>query len=69
MVDRRRFELHFDDGRVEVVPDLHSARRIASQRPDHAADVWAVSPNDLGLGSRVERLRAIDSATLDDATR
>ena len=61
MLDRR-LELHFDDGRVEVAEDLQSARRIASQRPDHAAVVWAVSPNDLGLGSRVERLGAMHGA-------
>jgi hypothetical protein len=62
MMQRRnspRLELHFDDGRVEVVDDLPSARRIASQRPDHTAEIWAVSRNDLGVGWRVDRIDRI----------
>jgi hypothetical protein len=59
MVDWRRLELHFDDGLVEVADDLQAARSIASRRPDHDVVVWAVSPNDLGLGSRIARFGAI----------
>jgi hypothetical protein len=66
MADRLRLELHFDDERVEVADDLAAARRIASKRPDNAAEVWAVSPNDLGVGWRVEHLGATASADRPD---
>jgi hypothetical protein len=47
---RSRVELHFADGRIEVVPDTNSARRVLESQPGGSVSAWVVSQNDLGIG-------------------
>lgn len=55
MRGRFRIEVRFDDGRVSTASSVKAARRfVESQRG--AAEIWSVWPNDLGVGTRIDRV-------------
>jgi hypothetical protein len=56
MKRKQRIEIHFRSGRIEQVESLDQARSVVLAHPQEALEVWLVSPNDLGIASRIERL-------------
>jgi hypothetical protein len=52
---RFRIEVRFDDGRVSEARDVKQARRLVDSQTT-AAETWSVWPNDLGVGTRIDRV-------------
>jgi hypothetical protein len=55
MRSRFRIEVRFADGRVVATRDVRQARRLVDSQTT-AADIWSVWPNDLGVGTRIDRV-------------
>jgi hypothetical protein len=56
MKRKQRIEIHFENGRIEQAENLRRAQEVIRAHPEEAVEIWLVSANDLGIGSRVERL-------------
>jgi hypothetical protein len=50
-----RIEVRFADGRVSSARGLKQARRLAEAQQS-PAEIWSVWPNDLGVGTRIDRV-------------
>jgi hypothetical protein len=52
---RFRIEVRFADGRVSTARGVREARRLARAQ-GAPAEIWSVWPNDLGVGTRIDRV-------------
>ncbi len=55
MRSRFRIEVRFADGRVVITRDVRHARCLVDSQTT-AAEIWSVWPNDLGVGTRIDRV-------------
>ena len=46
--------MRFTSGKIERVDSLEAARGVVRENSGQLTEVWIVSANDLGIGSRVE---------------
>jgi hypothetical protein len=53
MKRRQRIEIHYASGRIEQADSLRRAQEIIRAHPEEAVEVWLVSANDVGIGSRI----------------